>query len=163
MHNIETLDQANGRGTDPRTPGVGKGTASPVLTVTDGDYDRGGATVRILFRGSVFSSSLMGIVINPWTDSKVAITGEDLFALRELLNEMPEEAFVRPADPVVALPRWADGDVVRNDTSGYLYERKNGWWWNRTEGSHNAIPDIDMSNAVDDFPDANIVLRQANA
>ena len=208
---------------------------NPVLTVANRDHSDG---IRFLFRSDA-------LVVNPWLpeEQRVEIKGQDLYALRELLNEMPEEVFVRPADPalpeehgfalidgdgdlwlfntrvgrwylvanltcseeswfesdvervmsisepiiaperdprcgfdegaeaifeqyggrVVALPRWADGDVVRNDISGYLYERKNGWWWNRTEGSHNAIPDIDMSNAVDDFPDANIVLRQANA
>ena len=36
----------------------------------------------------------------PGAHDVVAVAGEDLYALRELLNELPEEAFVRPAEPV---------------------------------------------------------------
>lgn len=44
-------------------------------------------------------------------DGATHVYGEDLFALRELLAELPEELFVRPADPV-ELPDWVDGDIV---------------------------------------------------
>jgi hypothetical protein len=60
---------------------------------------------------------------------RVFIEGEDLFALRELLNELPEEAFVRPADPV---ERWSDGDLIRGTRPGttfvWVYLREGGKW-----------------------------------
>lgn len=42
----------------------------------------------------------------------VDIAGEDLYALREFLAELPEEAFTRPADPVEKPDRWSTGDIV---------------------------------------------------
>lgn len=72
------------------------------------------------------------LVLNPWTEDLVVVAGEDLFALREFLAEFPEEAFVRPADPV-RKPRWTDGDKVlevSRDTpeTTWLRERVLGVW-----------------------------------
>jgi hypothetical protein len=58
----------------------------------------------------------------------VGVKGEDLFALRELLNEMPEEAFVRPADPVyVTMEEPLNiGATVRAE-DGHVYVRTVLW------------------------------------
>lgn len=78
---------------------------NPVLTVSHKQNSPAEQReVSFLFRADA-------IMVNPWQDSNVEIRGEDLFALRELLAEIPESAFVRPAEPVDA-PRWASGDVV---------------------------------------------------
>lgn len=50
----------------------------------------------------------------------VDIRGEDLYALREFLAELPEEAFVRPAEPVEKPERWTDGDIVEEWISGKM-------------------------------------------
>lgn len=53
------------------------------------------------------------------------LDGEDLYALREfLLNEIPEEAFVRPAEP----PYWSDGDLVEYQGVS-LFRREGGKWF----------------------------------
>lgn len=62
----------------------------------------------------------------------VDIRGEDLYALREFIAELPEEAFVRPADPVEKPERWADNDVIEETslkTGGvHIWTRYNGKW-----------------------------------
>lgn len=91
MHNFKTGDRVVAR--DVNRVGEDVDHPNRVLTVRD-DESVGAIEVRILLRND-------GIMINPWEDGRnVAIVGEDLYALRELLNELPEEAFVRPADPV---------------------------------------------------------------
>lgn len=71
------------------------------------------------------------LVVAPWTETTVVFGGEDLFALREFLAEFPEEAFVRPADPVEK-PNWVDGDYVDSswDHFGdpFGYARVDGRW-----------------------------------
>lgn len=57
-----------------------------------------------------------------------AIVGEDLFALREFLNELPEEAFVRPADPVEIPDPWQPGDVVVRTDYSTTYVRGPEYW-----------------------------------
>ena len=102
-HNIEII------------PTVGGGDQT-VLTVIDNRGDE--ATVRFQ----------RGLGINPrlCVDSCRAtlVQGEDLYALRELLNEMPEEAFVRPADPIdpdLAALRQAPSDSKIIDKAGRVY------------------------------------------
>lgn len=129
-HNIQTYRNhaisTNGSvGSDDAVPTSNSLRDRPILHIQD---DELGGSVEFLFRGaSDFGSGYAGVVVNPWTDNSTAITGEDLFALRELLNELPEEAFVRPADPVV---EWADGDqiVEVGEVHSWLYTRKNGRW-----------------------------------
>lgn len=80
-----------------------------VLVIAD-EY---GDTARIGFGDD-------GIGIRTFTDEYdqpgpiVRVQGEDLWTLRELLNAMPEEAFVEPA-PVDG-DRWLPGDVVTFET-----------------------------------------------
>ena len=60
----------------------------------------------------------------PGAHDVVAVAGEDLYALRELLNELPEEAFVRPAEPVdpdLAALRQAPSDSKIIDKAGRVY------------------------------------------
>lgn len=78
------------------------------------------------------------VVLHPWnTDDQqaLAITGEDLYAFRELLNELPEEAFVRPKDPVEE-SRWTDGDIVKPGLhSTVTYIRRDGEWFRVSKGA----------------------------
>jgi len=177
----------------------------------------------------------------------VAIKGEDLYAFRELLNNLPEEAFVRPADPVevapedhgtilvdgddeiwvfngyvdrwfltgpfsrleeytgseidhalarrehggdvinrsgldsgaegifeqyggaiaAPLPRWSDGDVIRNGDTGHVYLRESGSWSCVNSGfdfgADMRFDDAEISDSVDRHPADNVVLHRANA
>lgn len=87
-----------------------------VLTVTDGSYARDDEghlrTATILFRHRPDDRSRSGVVINAWTPERVDIVGEDLYALRALLAELPESAFTEPK-PSTVLPDWEAGDIVR--------------------------------------------------
>lgn len=70
----------------------------------------------------------------------VRVEGEDLFALRELLNEMPEEAFVRPAEPVNPAEVWTEGDsflLINPVESVIRYARLSDGRWER-EALHDA-------------------------
>lgn len=55
----------------------------------------------------------------------VRIEGEDLYAFRELLNELPESAFVRPADPVLETYCFKDND----GDWFYWDDEADGWRW----------------------------------
>lgn len=46
------------------------------------------------------------------------IAREDLYAFRELLNELPEEAFVEPKPVDEPLPFWSTGDLVVHQSRG---------------------------------------------
>lgn len=65
-----------------------------------------------------------GLRLRSENTSGVRVTGEDLFALREMLAEIPEEEFVRPKDPVA---RWNDFDVVKG-CLGTIHIRVDGSW-----------------------------------
>ena len=105
-------------------PTVGEFWNEPVLTV-----ENRGRTVSILFNEPGESSIFTGpaVVIDPWGDLNVRIEGEDLYAFRELLNELPESAFVRPADPV-EVPEFADGDRFKAVQFDIIYTRAGGQW-----------------------------------
>jgi len=64
------------------------------------------------------------------------VVGEDLYALREFLAELPEEAFVRPADPVEKPERWNDGDIIEERRPGtdlfWIWVRRDGHWSHST-------------------------------
>ena len=137
-HNIETVSDRNGLGMSSRgsvpcidSPNLHRSYANrPVLQILD--LEDSGNEVEILFRHDA-------IMIAPRdTKRRVLITREDLFAFRELLRELPEESFVRPADPVEKLPDpWQDGDVVTFDGKhvASVWTRVNGGWQNyRTKG-----------------------------
>lgn len=87
---------------------------------------QGGLTgeVTVLFHQGYNGPHQSAVVLHPWnTDGQraLAITGEDLYAFRELLNELPEEAFVRPKDPVEEFFTIKDDD--------------GDWWaWNAERG-----------------------------
>lgn len=136
-HNIETVSDRNGLGMSSRgsvpcvdDPSLYRSYANrPVLQILD--LEDSGNEVEILFRHDA-------IMIAPWdTKRRVLITREDLFAFRELLRELPEESFVRPADPVEKVTPWEDGDVVTFDGKhvASVWTRVNGVWQNyRTKG-----------------------------
>lgn len=118
-HSINTSGEiANNHTSEARTPQVDASPwRNPVLTVRSRDSENAetGREVRFLFATD-------GIVVNPWGPRNLEdrldrdegpyclIVGEDLFALRELLAEIPEEAFVRPADPEPESYCFIDGD-----------------------------------------------------
>lgn len=92
-----------------------------VLTVSEDDkFSEGdGAVVRFQRRGvhgDRVVISMTGV-----------IEGEDLFAFRELLNELDESAFVEPGPSRVA---WVDGDLMiyRGKHIVLSYSRRNGQW-----------------------------------
>lgn len=125
-HNIEHATHAASRvdnyvapvfgspGSD--VPVVGDNATNPVLTVASNHYSSDQREVSFLFYEGFDAAHL---VVNPWTEDQVRILDEDLFALRELLNEMPESAFTRPADPVMKPEPspWVRGDLVIFDGS----------------------------------------------
>lgn len=79
------------------------------------------------------------------------IVGEDLYALREFLAELPEEAFVRPADPVEKPERWTKDDVVQ-EISGdatYTYVRGPLTWSFGHIGGTSSCSDEAVSRLVD--------------
>lgn len=96
-----------------------------VLTIRD----TAGDTAEIGFTNDLGGRDGFGIK----TDGGVIVRvqGEDLFAFRELLNELDESAFTRPKDPV-EVDRWTPGDVVTflNDygTRFSLRRRHDGRW-----------------------------------
>lgn len=60
---------------------------------------------------------------------QAVVAGEDLWAFRELLNQMPESAFVEPAPSKVV---WVDGDVIEqhrpSNDCRWMWVRVNGAW-----------------------------------
>lgn len=95
----------------------------------------------------------------------VDIEGEDLFALREFLSEIPEEAFVRPADPVEKPARWTEADVVQEVTQTYVYTWVRGpQVWNAVNrGGTSSCSDEAVSKLVDgDYSTTARILRQAS-
>lgn len=94
------------------------------LDVVDNELRTPPHVARFQF-GSYVGSEHFSVNVDGWY---VPVLGEDLYALRELLAELPEEAFVRPAEPV-AKPRWTDGDIVRvGHHERTTYIRRNGEW-----------------------------------
>jgi hypothetical protein len=97
-------------------------------------------------------------------NSYTPILGEDLYALRALLNELPESAFVEPAPP---LARWTKGDivVVEEGVNGRVlayYRHDDGFW--RAAGTAMAWVDEEVSAWVDNEGATNThVVRQASA
>lgn len=84
------------------------------------------------------------------TPGPVEIQGEDLYALREFLAELPEEAFVRPAEPVEKPERWTDGDIVEEwlgQRMTRIWSRKDGIW--HGAGILSNIGDHMVSDAVE--------------
>ena len=163
-HNIATSGAASGvnEGKYGRvTPSANTEVwTSPVLTVASDVYRQGGPTpqVTILFHGGggFGAAADAHLVVNPWhMDSEgpvVRIEGEDLFALRELLAEFPEEAFKRPKNPVAKpVPaRWHDGDVVRfwgGNKPQALWTRHKGLWY--TPGNPLGIADREVDAVID--------------
>jgi len=123
MHNIETNTEYAERN---RIGSIKGWPERALLTVAN----RGGREISFTFVTE--NGGLVGphIVANPWSDNAVAISGEDLYAFRELLNTLPEEAFVRPADPVETPEPWIEGDVVTYDSYliSVVYTRTNDKW-----------------------------------
>lgn len=116
-------------------PAVSKFGNEPVLTVTGVN----GRRVSFLFNDL---TGAPGVVVHPWRidlddetapPNSVRIQGEDLYALRELLNEMPEEAFVRPAEPVKAPVDYGfkPGDVIVCTAVASSYTRDTRGTWHR--------------------------------
>lgn len=95
----------------------------------------------------------------------VDFMGEDLYALREFLAELPEEAFVRPADPIEKPARWTDGDIIEEARPGtdlfWIWVRRYGRW---SHGSGYATPsDRAMEEYLGgDYKDTFAILRQAS-
>jgi hypothetical protein len=95
------------RGTPLSTTSINSAWDRPVLTVRDRETEDSVRDVREL---SVMFTD-QGLVVNPWmSGQQIRIQGEDLFALRELLAEVPEHAFKRPKDPEVTYNFLVDGE-----------------------------------------------------
>lgn len=81
----------------------------------------------------------------------VRVEREDLYAFRELLNELPEEAFVRPKDP---------------DPESYVVKDSDGAWWELAPTSERwrvvwmegtgVVTGNTGGLGLDDFPDDHI-------
>jgi len=168
MHNITASGNISEHGVPnnnvPVTDSREGSWSQPVLTVTEGRTRPGSMKPRevsFLFRGGITP----GVVVNPWdVESYVPIVGEDLFALRELLNELPEEAFRRPTDPVPP-SRWWDGDQVLEvrpeNRCQWLWTRKDGGWYHEDRNPDYPMTDEKMDDYVDGKPsDLFIVLRE---
>jgi hypothetical protein len=164
-HNINTYR-------DHAPTGLAEALDNPVLSVEDSSGNR----ARILFKHHRSSgASGPGVVLNPWPTVSaeegfpggpiVTIEGEDLYALRALLQELPEEAFVEPAPSVLAQPRWTKGDLWRHNPTGHLYIRGEVEWRALTPVSSVAAGYRWTDEEMDAFvlhPD-NVVLREAKA
>lgn len=117
-----------------------------VVVNPDHDHSPNGATysgVTFQFGSLVAPGKALFVVI----DNRLrAVVGEDLYALRELLNnDLPEEAFVKPADPVT-VPDWTDGDVVRlygGPKRERVWTRDNGLWFSPNHEGYLADREID--------------------
>jgi hypothetical protein len=158
-HNIDTARNAsNNADRFPQGDGVpvtGPIWMNPVLTIVGNPYRQDPEpSVTMLFHGGG-DLGPAHIVVNPWRadheEQPVHIAGEDLYALRELLNEFPEEAFKRPADPVPAPEpvRWTNGDVVRfygGAKAPKVWTRHEGLWY--TPGNPLAIADREVDAVV---------------
>lgn len=150
-HNIETAAEYCNR-TRPGTGGRADTDVwrNPVLVVADTSHRTQDATVAFLFQ----HQSQM-LVVNPWDEETkpVTIARQDLFALRELLNAMPEEAFERPADPV-EVPEWADGDIVveswtNSDHRSRIWRRDDeGHWRSDTPTTRAHIFDKEVEDSI---------------
>jgi len=148
--------------TDPQRPGI---TALTIHHEGKVPY-RASNEVRV----SLGPRGLGGLVVKVRGEGNRAfIHGEDLFALRAFLEELPEEQFVEPAP---AKPRWTKGDLVRNAETGNLYECRSYGKWLVISGRDAEfsrgrtailVGDDMMSACVNHFPEQNIVLRQASA
>lgn len=137
-HNITTAHEASERHpafvnrsvSDLPQSGTEEIWRNPVLTVTHND---GKSQASLLFHSGDPHNGGPQIVVNPWhldhDGPLTRIEGEDLFALRELLNELPEHAFVRPAPPVEKQPAaWAPGDHITNTQYALDYVRVGDEW-----------------------------------
>ena len=137
-HNIETFRDIIG---DRFSGGhAGEVLNNSVLTVRD----KGDNVARMLFRAVPgIEGGKPALVLNPWPtsggengvtmgDRVIAIEGEDLYAFRELLDELPESAFKRPAEPVKKADPWVEGDEVygeNNDgANAWIYVRGAEEW-----------------------------------
>jgi hypothetical protein len=139
-HSIQTSGVASDTydSSDDGVPVVGPMWQNPVLTIADTpDYKGRQRQVTMLFHGGHHPEDAM-VVLNPWhadsAEAPVRIVGEDLFALRELLAEMPAEAFHRPADPVeVPVDHgYLEGDVITCHPIKSVYRRQADGEWIRT-------------------------------
>lgn len=162
-HNIEHATHAASRVDDyvapvfgrpgSDIPVVGDNATNPVLTVASNHYSPDQREVSFLFYEGFDAANL---VVNPWTDSAVHLVGEDLFALRELLNEMPEYAFTRPADPVVKPEPspWVRGDLVIFDASHIVVTYLRGdEEWKRTSTQSRKANSTRSDETIQDLVD----------
>lgn len=132
--------------TQPETDAAPNVAQYPVFTVQDGD----GNQASFYLRGPE-APSPAGLVLNPWTPEKVAIVGEDLYALRAFLNELPEEAFVEPAPAAeVAEQAWTPGDVCLFAADDYwaTYTRLHDGTWQRISGTLGVDRATDYTDTV---------------
>lgn len=127
---------------------------------------RAGAEVRI----SKGPRNRGGLVVKVTEGSRAYIQGEDLSALRLLLAELHPcefEPFAEDNPDLAPKPRWTQGDLVLNESTKRLYEREEHDNWRVLTNSPTYYqPTIDddlVSSLVDQFPEFNIVLRQASA
>jgi len=125
MHAIQTAKAANDtQDDDTRLPSTGHPSGewlNPVLTVSD----RHGRQVSLMVTASIGTfDSAAAVVVNPWGQGEgpaVRIEGEDLFALRELMAELPESAFVRPADPVEVVSEHHGTILIDGDDEVWVF------------------------------------------
>jgi hypothetical protein len=68
----------------------------------------------------------------------VHVHGEDLYALREMIEELDDELFVKPADPIEVKDFWSPGDSVF-DVGGNTFFAlgANGKWTSTRDGKIN--------------------------
>jgi hypothetical protein len=116
--------------------------------------------------GFFFEQGAFPLVVQIFNDKDepaVAVSPEDMFALRELLLSLPEERFKAPAPPV---PRWSKGDIVivEEGVNGRVlayYRERDGLW--RALGTAMVWEDSEVSAWVDNGSPNVIVVRQATA
>lgn len=137
-HNIHTERV----GTDPD--------GQTVLTVADST-----AHGEIRFQKPIYDAARIVIESPEWTEfgetgANLVIAGEDLYALRELLNELPEEAFVRPAAPVEEFVTIKDGDgdwwVQEGDQFRAIWTTERG----AIQGGHLPLAQLESQYGIDD-------------
>lgn len=131
---------------------------NPVLSVEDSSGNR----ARILFKRCAMEPlGRPAVVLNPWPTNGarngfdsgpvVSIEGEDLYALRALLLELPDEAFVEPAPAVeVAEQVWTPGDVCLFAADDYwaTYTRLHDGTWQRISGTLGVDRATDYTDTV---------------
>jgi len=159
-HHLEYItDHALSALTVANETGVQRTTREGRITKLGGVHGRNGVRIR---------TRRLGAERQVLEQTHVDVRGEDLYALREFLAELPEEAFVRPADPVKKPERWTDGDIVEETRPGtdmfWVWVRKNGAW--RTPGGLAVPTDEKMEqylyNPSASHGDVFTVLRQAS-